>query len=132
MLAVNYENGEETGRFMLQTAGDVVMLSVSTDDRVLAAGGKDLAFLTVKLTDRNGLENLQAEKTVTVCVEGAGSLQGFGSGASKSERSYQDTEWETYDGEVMAVVRSGMEPGKINVTFKADGCEEKIIVIEVK
>lgn len=132
LTAVSYEGGKETGRFTLVTAGEEITLAAEADKTVLCADGEDLSFITVKLTDKDGVENLSASRKVTVSVEGAGTLAGFGSADPQSLRSYDDTEWETYDGYVMAAVRSGEEEGKIEVVITAEGCGEKRIEIEVK
>ena len=131
LVAVNYENGVETGRFALKTAAEDVQLSVDCGETALTADGEDLAFLTVKLVDNAGTENLFAEREVTVTVEGAGTLQGFGSADPSVAGNYDDTTWKTWDGYVMAVVRAGYEPGEITVTFTAGGCETKRVVIPV-
>ncbi len=132
LTAVSYEDGKETGRFSLVTAGEEIRLCAEADKTVLRADGEDLAFITVKLTDQDGVENLSASRKVTVSVNGAGSLAGFGSADPQSLRSYDDTEWETYDGYVMAVVRSGEQAGRIEVVVAAEGCQEKHIEIEVR
>lgn len=132
LVAVSYENGGETGRFTLKTAAPDVQLQVTCENETLRANGADLAFLTVKLTDADGTENLSAEKEVTVTVDGAGTLQGFGSADPSVAGSYDDTTWKTYDGYVMAVVRAGYEAGEIRVTFAAEGCEMKRVVIPVQ
>lgn len=82
--------------------------------------------------DENGTENLFASKKVAVSVEGAGRLEAFGSADPQSLSSYDDTEWDTYDGYVMAVIRSGMETGKIKVVFASDGCKDTCVEIEVR
>lgn len=132
LVAVSYENGAETGRFVLQTAEDAVELQTVCEGQELKANGSDLAFVTVKLTDKNGVENIFAQKEVTVSVEGSGVLQGFGNADPRAIGSYDDTTWKTFDGEVMAVIRSTEEAGEIRVTFTAEGCESKTVVITTK
>lgn len=130
--AVSYVNGEISGKCVLKTAADKVCLSVGSDKTMLKADGEDLAFITVKLTDENGTDNLWAVKDIHVEIEGAGVLQGFGSADPSNDNSYDDATWSTYDGYVMAVVRAGTEPGEITVRFTAEGCEEKIVTLVVK
>lgn len=132
LTAVSYENGKETGRFSLETADSKVQLFAETDRKTLSADGEDLAFITVKLVDENGIENLFASKKVTVSVKGAGTLQAFGSADPKALGSYDDTTWQTYDGYVMAVIRAGREAGTVTVTFTAEGCKEQCVEVEVK
>lgn len=131
LLAISYKNGVETGREELWTAEPQVELEVSCEENVLKADGADLAFITVKLVDKKGIENLWEEKKITVDVEGAGSLQGFGNADPRAIGSYDDTVWKTYDGYVMAVVRAGTKPGQVKVRFSAEGCKEQEIQISV-
>lgn len=132
LLAVSYCNGEETGRDVLYTAGEKVQMQVDCEGEVLKADGADLAFLTVKLTDDKGIDNLFAQKEITVTVEGAGTLQGFGNADPRAIGSYDDTTWKTFDGYVMAVVRAGKEAGTIKVKFDAEGCESREVEIQVQ
>ena len=69
---------------------------------------------------------------MTVSVEGAGVLAGFGSAHPQCEGSYQDAAWETFDGRVMAVIRSTNEPGEIRVRFAAEGCGAQMITLHSK
>ncbi len=130
LLAVSYVQGAETGRFQLKTADSDVELEVVWEGETLKADGEDLAFVTVSLADKNGVENLNLEKEITVSVEGAGTLQGFGSADPRAVGSYDDTTWKTWQGYAMAVIRAGVTPGDITVRFEAQGCQPKKIVIK--
>jgi beta-galactosidase len=130
LKAVSYANGKETGSHTLVSAGEPVSLGVHVDRDTIKAGGADLAYVTVSLNDDSGNLNMNAVKTVTVAVEGAGTLQGYGSAQPQSEGSYQDTVCETYNGSVMAVIRAGKETGEIKITFKAEGCEAVTRVVK--
>lgn len=130
LVAVSYEDGAETGRFSLVTAKEEVELCAEADKKSLRADGEDVSFITVRLTDCDGVTNLSASKKISVSVEGAGSLAALGSADPQTLGSYDDAEWETYDGYVMAVVRSGEEEGKIVVTVAAQGCEEQMIELQ--
>jgi len=130
LTAFGYCNGEQTGVCRLQSASGRTKLQLSADRTELAADGDDLAFIDVFLADENGNTDMQAKRTVSVRVEGAGTLQGFGSANPETEAGYDDTAWETYDGHLLAAVRAGTCPGTLAVTFSADGCED--VTIEIK
>lgn len=132
LKAVSYSNGKEAETFSLRTAKEEVQLSVQADRTVLCADGEDISFLTIKLVDENGEENLFASKKVKISVEGAGRLEAFGSADPQSLGSYDDTEWDSYDGYVMAVVRAGEEEGMIKAVIAAEGCKEQTVEIEVR
>lgn len=108
------------------------MLSVDSDRYEIAADGHDIAFVTCRLQDSKGAPNLFAVKEVAVEVTGEGVLQGYGSANPQTTRGYGENVWETYEGEVMAAVRSTGKTGEIKVRFKAEGCGESIVVIKAK
>lgn len=131
LMAVAYTDGQETGRFSLETANDNVELEVRADKAELRSGDRELAFITVVLKDGEGIENLFQKRSVSVHVEGAVELLGFGNADPQAVGSYDDTEWETYDGYVMAVIRAERKPGKAKVVFSAEGCKDQSVEFKV-
>lgn len=123
LTAVGYTNGHEDGRCALKTAKEPQRIAVSLDREDLAADGRSLAFLTMDLLDASGVPNRWLERDVSVTVEGAGILAGFGSADPQADGSYQENVWKTFDGRVMAVIRSTNDPGDICVRINANGCE---------
>ena len=105
-------------------------MHVDSDKMSIQAGEETLAFVTASLIDSKGYENMYEEKPVKVTIEGPGVLQGYGSGAPSGLESYDDDSWSTFDGQVMAVIRSTGETGNIKVTFEADGCEKAYILLK--
>lgn len=132
ITAVSYKDGAESGRFTLKTAGPAAKLQVTVDNEALKAGGENLAFLNVCVTDAEGNFNPFEQKKVQVRVEGAAVLQGFGSAEPQPLRGYQETEWETFDGKVLAVIRSAEEAGPVKVTFTAEGVAPAVVELETR
>lgn len=133
LVAVAYRNQCEVGCYALHTAEEGAFLQAEADRTEILADGQSLAFVTVTLTDKAGTPNLFAGKRIHVEVSGAGTLQAFGSAdpAPLPTCSYDDVDWDTYDGQVMAAIRSANDPGEARVTFSADGCEDVTVVIRV-
>jgi len=132
LKAVSYTNGEVTGTYSLHSASKEVELNVEVDREVIQADGADLSYIRVGLVDEKGNHNLQLVKNISVNVEGEGYLQGFGSADPLTENHYYNTSWDTYDGYVLAVIRSTNNAGEIRVTFTAEGCEKKEVIIKTK
>lgn len=130
LKAVAVRDGKACESFALNTAGKAEKLSIDIDRTTMEANGQDLAYVMIGLQDEAGNQNLWEEKEITVQIEGAGSLAGFGSAEPSCERSYFDTACKTYDGYVMAVIRAGLEPGNTTLTVSAEGLEPVTINIE--
>ncbi|MDF2674461.1 MAG: glycoside hydrolase, partial [Clostridiales bacterium] len=130
--AVSYTNGIEKERFEIRTAGSGLKLKALIDKNVLKSGGLDLSYIMFALTDEDGRLNAAVDRKVRVAVEGAGTLQGFGSADPKSTENCYDTERTTFNGQVLAVVRAGMEKGEIHITASCEGCENVSIKLQVE
>ncbi len=121
-----------SGEDSITTAGEPAALRIEASADELARGGQDVLFVTADLVDENGTANRFAKKKITARVEGCAVLAGFGSANPSCEGSYQDETWETFDGRVMAVVRSGMEAGEAVLTLHMDGRECAHVTIAVR
>jgi beta-galactosidase len=126
--AVAYSGGAETGRFVLQTAEDVQSISVDTDKNELCLDCGDLAYLSIRLADKNGVVNNTVSRKITVFVEGSGVLQGLGSGDPATTENYTDNEHSTFEGRALAVIRP-VQAGEIKVTVKAEGMPETLVIV---
>ncbi len=124
-------DGRELSRTQLRTAGDETVLSVSADKTRLRANGQDLCFLSIALTDREGICKPAADVCIRVAVRGPGRLQGLGSARCKTDEVFDQDTHETYLGRALAVIRAGYRPGEICVTLSADGMAERTIAIAV-
>lgn len=130
--AIAYADGKEIGRSALVTAGSPKRLNVQTTHTVLPADGSGVTFLIIEPVDEMGQVNRQIKEKVSVAVEGAGCLAGLGSADPSSENSFQETACETFDGRVMAAIRSADHPGKITVSVSVPGFKTEKVEIEVQ
>ncbi|MDO4448488.1 MAG: glycoside hydrolase family 2 TIM barrel-domain containing protein [Lachnospiraceae bacterium] len=125
LLAVAYDQEIETARTVLKTAKQATQIQcVSTADSIVA-DGQDAVILDLYLTDEDGIPNMWEKHMVHVNVEGAAVLAGLGNADPSSENSYQDSCCETFDGRVLAVIRSNGNTGDVKVQIQVEGMEEK-------
>ena len=115
------EAGSKLAESILKTAEKETMLTCQVDKKVLKADCEDLAFVDIALTDKNGIVKCAESKTLTVKVEGAGTLEAIGSGTLKTTEEYTGDHFTTYQGRMQAIIRSGKTAGKIRVTVSGDG-----------
>jgi beta-galactosidase len=131
LVAVAYVGGAETGRHVLRSAVGPVRLRAEADRPVISAGGGDLAYVALALTDAAGTYYTRADRPVTVEVSGPGVLLGFGSAAPSTEERFDATERRTYDGRALAVLRP-TSPGKIRLLASTAECEPTEVLVTVE
>ncbi|MBC7320158.1 DUF4982 domain-containing protein, partial [bacterium] len=123
ILAISYTNGKEDGRSSLKTAGPPEMIYAKPDKYEMVADGDDLVFIELFLLDKEGNLNQLDNRKIHIDIKGPGIIQGFGSADPKSTENFYDRERTTYHGKALAVIRSTLEPGEVEVTFEAEGCK---------
>ncbi len=116
---------------ILKTAGPTSRLLVTADRTALTADGMDTAFLSISLCDSEENENRFETRTVQVQVEGAARLAGLGNADPQSLGSFDDPAWPTWDGRLLAAVRTGNETGTVRVTVRTDGCPDAVVTLSV-
>ena len=97
----------------------------------LIADGHDLAYLPIELTDDDGILRPLADRAVTVTVEGAATLLGFGTGEAITTEGFASPTHRTFNGRALAVLRAGHEPGDVTVTVTAEGVEPPQVTLRV-
>jgi beta-galactosidase len=112
-------------RTELHTA-EAGVLSVVADRSELRADDGDLAFLSIELRDGHGVLDSARETTVTVRIEGPGTLQALASARPSTEESFTDPSWRTFDGRALAIVRP-TGPGEITAIVTSEAQEESIV-----
>ena len=123
LVAVGYRDGRAAGQWTLRTADKPTHIDVSLDRTQLRANAQDLAYVTIALADDNGtpIYSQNGDRQVRVRVTGAGELAGMGNGNPDDVSSCQSGQWKTFHGRVVAVVRSAVQAGPIEVQVDVDG-----------
>ncbi|HXH33980.1 MAG TPA: DUF4982 domain-containing protein [Plantibacter sp.] len=128
--AVAYRAGAEVGRTSLASAAGPTTLVVTADRTGLRADDTDLSFLTIELRDAAGVLMTGADREVSVAVDGAGVLAGYGTGAPKTSERFDATTRTTFDGRALAIVRpTGV--GAVTVTITSPGLSDVVVPLEV-
>lgn len=120
--AISYdENGNVLGRDVLTTAAEKTKLTITAEETQLKANGEDLAYVSIEITDNAGIRKMLSDRKVSICVTGPGTLAAVGSAACRTEESYLSDSFTTYNGRMIAIIRSKKEAGIITVTASAEG-----------
>lgn len=105
LMAVAFDQGEETGRYSLATADGEMKIEVAAEEEKCEFSETGLVYFDISLADENGTCFHNRTEKVSLEVLGPGVLQGYGSADPLSTELFTDMSRTTYDGRLLAVVR---------------------------
>ncbi|MDE7411948.1 MAG: DUF4982 domain-containing protein [Paramuribaculum sp.] len=123
------ENGNPVAERTVHTASKPHHLELEVDREIITADGKDLAFITVKMVDKDGNLCPDASNKIKFKVSGNGKFLAVANGDASSLESFQKPEMSLFHGQLCAIVQSSDVPGKI--TFKASANGIKSAEIDI-
>ena len=124
VFSIPYEVGvlraEADGKSVtLATAGEPARLRLTADRNVIAAGGQDLAYITVEVVDKDGRVCPDAAIPCEAVVKGQGQLVAFASADLKDREPKTSSRVTTWKGRALLVVRSSKTKGKAQINIKS-------------
>ena len=124
VFSIPYEEGvlraEADGKSVtLATAGEPARLRLTADRNVIAAGGQDLAYITVEVVDKDGRVCPDAAIPCEAVVKGQGQLMAFASADLKDREPKTSSRVTTWKGRALLVVRSSKTKGKAQINIKS-------------
>lgn len=125
----NTEMTDTQGRSTVTTTGAPAKLSASVDRDSIVADGKDLAYVTVDVTDENGNLIPDASNRIKFTVEGDGELIGVDNGNEADHDSYQADSRKAFSGKALAIVRSTGAAGSFTLTASAPGLRSSSVTV---
>jgi beta-galactosidase len=107
---------------MMKSAGSPSRLKLEPDRARIRADGRDLSFVTVKVTDKNGWTAPRANNRVYFDIAGPGEIVATDNGDPTSLEPFQSRDRAAFNGLCLVIIRGKPgQPGHINVRAKADG-----------
>ena len=131
-MDVPYEPGEVTviaydasGKIaeekVVRTAGKPHHLEVVADRSQLTADGKDLAYITVRVVDKDGNLCPSDSRLVNFTVKGAGHYRAAANGDATSLDLFHLPKMPAFSGQLTAIVQAAEQAGEIVFEAKAKG-----------
>lgn len=130
LTALGYEKKKQVAKAELVSAGNPSKIRITADRTKIMADGQDLSYITVELTDDNGVRNPKAVNPVSFEIEGPGTIAGIGNADPTSTESFQRPERKAWHGRCLVVIKSGIVPGKIILKAVSPGIGAEKIEIE--
>lgn len=130
LKAISRKDGKEVLAREIRTADQPVRILLEADRAQLKADGKDLSFVTIKVLDKNGFVVPTASNSITLEVEGKGSLIATDNGDPTSHESFQSKSRKLFNGLALAIIKTDKAGGKVTVRAKAEGLESAEIILD--
>ena len=124
------EAGEAVAEREVKTAGKPHHIELKVDRATIEANGKDLAFVTVSVVDKDGNLCPAADNLIEFSVAGEGHYRAGANGNSVSLELFHEPRMKVFSGMMTAIVESNDTPGAITLTARSKGLKSAKIVIK--
>lgn len=114
----------------MHTAGAPHHIELSVDRSQLTADGKDLAFINVRVVDKDGNLCPDDSRQIKFKVKGAGTYRAAANGKTTSLELFHLPEMTLFSGQLTAIVQAGEKGG--NITFEASAKGVKKATLKLK
>lgn len=126
------EQGNPVAEKTVRTAGKPHHIELVTDRSSLQADGKDLAYVTLRIVDKNGNLCPNDGRLVSFKVKGAGKYRASANGDPTCLDLFHKPEMHAFGGMLTVIVQSGEKTGEIELQATAKGIKTGTIRIPVK
>lgn len=131
LKAVAYNSeGKVVEEKTVRTAGKPHHLEILADRKKLAADGQDLAYLTVRVVDKDGNLCPDDGRLIRFIVTGSGKYRAAANGDPTCLDLFQNPQMHAFSGQLTAIVQTGEKAGNITFEAKADGLKAGKIELE--
>ena len=115
------QNGNKAEEQVTRTAGKPHHLEIVADRTLLSADGKDLAYLAIKVVDKNGNLCPADNRSVRFSVKGAGKYRAAANGDPTCLELFHQPKMSAFHGQLTAIVQTGEKAGEIIFEARAKG-----------
>ena len=124
------KSGKVAEEKIVRTAGRPHHLELVPDRVELTANGKDLAYVTVRVVDKDGNLCPFDDRLVNFSVKGAGEYAAGANGNAASLDLFHLPRMHAFSGQLTAIVKAGKEEGEIVLEAKARGVKPARLVLQ--
>ena len=127
--AVGVKNGKEQQSTTLQTAGKAAMIKLTPDRTKIKANGQDLSYITIEITDKNGVLQPNGEHTLSYQVKGPGMIVAVGNANLQDTNPNVATTGKTWKGRATVIIKGGYTKGSIILEASSQGLPTASVII---
>jgi len=131
LKVVVYKNGKKWATDQIKTTEKPTKLTLQAEQTKINIAEKELAFITVSVTDKNGLVVPKTHNQIQFKIEGPGKILAIGNGDATNHESFQAMSHKVFNG-LAVVYLQGTAKGKITLTATSKGLKSSKITIYAK
>jgi beta-galactosidase len=120
-VAAYDEAGKIAAEKTVKTAGKPHHLHLAANRAEVAADGKDLAYVTVSVVDKDGNLCPSADNRLRLSVAGAGKFKAACNGDASSLEPFAQPAMKAFGGQLVVLLQSAEKPGVIRLQVSAKG-----------
>lgn len=128
---IAYKNNEFWAETVMKTTGEATQLHASADRDTIRADGKDLSFITIQVSDKEGLLVPRSNHLIEFSIEGPGEIVATDNGDQTDMLKFPSHMRKAFNGLALVIVRSDRSKlGDITVKAKSEGLKAAQIIIK--
>jgi beta-galactosidase len=131
LKVVTYKDGKKWAEDIAKTTGEPNRLEASADRDEIRADGRDLSFVTVRVTDKDALTVPRAKNLIRFNIEGPGEIVATDNGDPTNLVPFPSHEREAFNGLCLVIAR-GMpgQPGTIKLKAESGSLESATVTLQ--
>lgn len=131
LKAIAYKKGKVWAKDSIKTTGEAISLYAETDRNRINSEKEELAFITVKILDSEGLIVPIADNLIKCRLEGEGMIVATDNGDPTCLVPFYDTERKAFNGYMLVIVRANKgKKGKLKLIIESNGLIGTSIEVE--
>ncbi|SHL40382.1 beta-galactosidase [Chitinophaga jiangningensis] len=132
LKAVSRKNGQQVLVKEISTAGAPAAITLQADHQTIKADGRDLSYVTLRITDDKGHPVPDAANQIQFSIEGPGIIAGTDNGYQADTISLKSPSRQCWKGMALAIIQGTGKTGTIRLKASSTGIRPAIISIRAE
>src|SRR5690606_14458171 len=131
-VVANDQQGKLAEERIVRTAGKAHHIVLETQHKIIAADGKSVAYVRVKVLEKEGNICTKEGALVHFSVTGAGQYRAAANGDPTCLDMFHEPKMHLFNGQLTAIVQAGEQSGDIQLEAKSKGLKSGKIRVKVE
>ncbi|KAA3660243.1 MAG: glycoside hydrolase family 2 protein, partial [Calditrichaeota bacterium] len=132
LKVIGYNDGKKATEYSLNTHGSLAKIAIHTNKKELHADGYDVAVVTAKLLDENGLLITDADMEIEFELSGIIKNIGIDNGWEYNVQSHKSNAIKTHEGRAAIFLQAGQEASNATVKVRCGEVVSSDVGIEIR